>query len=696
MKEYETSQLRNIALVSHGGAGKTALAEAMLRSAGAISRLGRTSEGNTTMDYSQEEIERQISINLSVANFDWRGTKVNVIDTPGYADFAGDMVAGVRVCDGALLLLNATAGVEPGSITAWEYLAERSVPTVICVNMMDKEQADFDKVLAQARESLSEKLAPLFLPIGKAEGFQGVVDLVRMKAYLHKGSDDGGFDEKDVPDEMKALAEDARGPLLDAAAESDDELLEKYLDSGNLDADQLARGLRSAVMQRSIFPVVAVSSFNNVAVKPLLNQIVGLMPSPEDVPPAKGKAPDGDAEMERKTSPGEPFSALIFKTISEPHVGELSLFRVYSGEAQAGAEVFNPTTRTAEKLGQIYYFTGKGRREVNKAIAGELAGAVKLKDSHTGQTLCAKSSPILLEPIGFPQPTLKVALVPKAKGEEDKVASGLARIRDEDPTLHMKVDSEFKQTLVSGMGDLHLEVTCGKLRKRFGVDVDLVDPAVPYRETITKTVDVQGRYKKQTGGRGQYGDVWVRLEPKGRDEGFEFVDAIVGGVVPSKYIPAVEKGIIEAMNDGAIAGYRMVDVKATLHDGSYHSVDSSDMAFKIAGSMALKKGAQQAGPILLEPIIEVEVLVPEEYTGDIMGDLSSRRGKILGMNPKGRLQSIKALVPQGELHRYATHLRSITQGRGSHSETFHSYEAVPRELGEKVIAAAAEKKEKAS
>jgi elongation factor G len=468
------------------------------------------------------------------------------------------------------------------------------------------------------------------------------------------------------------------------------------LDKGTLDAEEVAKGLRAAVMQRGLFPVVPISAFNNVAIKPLLNLIVSLLPSPADMPPAKGKAPDGDTEIERSASTGEPFSALIFKTISEPHVGELSLFRVYSGEAQAGAEAYNPSTRTAEKLGQIYYFLGKGRREVNKAIAGDLAGAVKLKASHTGETLCVKNNPIVLEPISFPNPTLRVALVPKSKGEEDKVASGLARLREEDPTLLMKVDSEFKQTLVSGMGDLHLEVIIGKLKKRFGVDVELSDPVVPYRETITKTIEIQGRYKKQTGGRGQYGDVWVKLEPRGRDEGFEFVDKIVGGSVPSKYIPAVEKGIIEAMSEGSLAGYRTVDLRATLYDGSYHTVDSSDMAFKIAGSMALKKGAQQAGPVLLEPIVEVEVLVPEEYTGDIMGDLSSRRGKILGMNPKGRVQSIKALVPQGELNRYATHLRSITQGRGTHTEQFHSYEMVPRELSEKVVAIAAEKKEKAS
>jgi elongation factor G len=696
VKEYETSQLRNIALVSHGGAGKTALAEAMLRSAGAISRLGRASEGNTTLDYSEEEISRQISLNLSVANVDWKGTKINIIDTPGYADFAGDMVAGIRVCDGGLLLLNATMGVESGAINAWEGLGERSLPVLLCVNMMDKDQADFGKAVDQARSLLSDKVAPLFLPIGKGAAFSGVVDLMRMKAYVHKGSEDGGFDEKDVPAELKAAAEDARAPLLDAAAETDDELLEKYLNSGSLAPDEVVGGLRKAVMERGLFPVVPVSAYNNVAVKPLLSLIAGLMPSPEDMPPAKAKDANSDAEVERKSSVSEPFSALIFKTISEPHVGELSLFRVYSGEAVAGAEAFNPSTRTTEKLGQIYHFVGKGRREVNKAIAGDLAGAVKLKASHTGETLCAKNSPILIERIAFPEPALTVAFAARVKGEEDKIGSGLARLREEDPTLQMRVDNEFKQILVSGMGDLHLEVVVSKLKKRLGVDIDVTDPLVPYRETITRTVEVQGRYKKQTGGRGQYGDVWVKLEPKARGEGFEFVDKIVGGVVPSKYIPAVEKGIVEAMTDGALAGYQLVDLRASLYDGSYHSVDSSDMAFKIAGSMALKKGAQQASPILLEPIMEVEVLVPEEYTGDIMGDLSSRRGKILGMNPKGRVQSIKALVPQAELHRYATHLRSITQGRGKHREKFYSYEVVPREMSEKVVAIAAERKAKVS
>jgi elongation factor G len=692
LKEYKTSQLRDIALVSHGGAGKTSFAEAMLRAAGVTSRLGRSSEGNTAMDYSEEEIKRQISVNLSVAHLDWGGCRINVVDTPGYADFAGDMVAGLRAADSAVLLLNAAMGVEPGAESAWGVAAQGAKPTFICVNMMDKEQADFDKTLGQAQTMLSDKAVPVFLPMGKADAFKGVVDLIRMKAYVHSGKDDGGYKEEDVPGDMASAAEAARTPLLDAAAESDDALLEKYLDSGSLEPDEIMRGLRAGVIGRGLFPVFAASAYNNVGVKPMIDLIGLLAPSPEDMPAAKGVKPGTEEALERKPAVEEPFSALVFKTISEAHVGDLSLFRVYSGEVMSGAEAYNPASRTTEKLGQIYLFQGKSRTEVNKAVAGDIAGAVKLKATHTGNTLCAKEGPIALDPIAFPVPTLDVAVVPKTKGEEDKVGSGLARLREEDPTLLMRIDSEFKQILVSGMGDLHLEVVMGKLKKRFGVEVDLKDPKVPYRETITKRIEVQGRYKKQTGGRGQYGDVWLRLEPRARGEGFEFEDAIVGGVVPSKYIPAVEKGIIEAMAGGVMAGYQVVDLKATLYDGSYHTVDSSDMAFKIAGSMAFKKGAQLANPILLEPIMEIEVLVPEQYTGDIMGDVSSRRGKILGMEPLGKVQRIRALVPQAELNRYATHLRSITQGRGTHTVKLHSYEPVPREISEKVVAVAAEEK----
>jgi elongation factor G len=692
LKEYKTSQLRDIALVSHGGAGKTAFAEAMLRAAGVTSRLGRSSEGNTAMDYSEEEIKRQISVNLSVAHLEWGAYRINVVDTPGYADFAGDLAAGLRAADSAVLLLNATMGVEPGAEHAWDAVAQGAKPVFICVNMMDKEQADFDKTLGQAQAMLSEKAVPLFLPMGKADAFKGVVDLVRMKAYVHSGKDDGSYKEEDVPSDMSSAVDAARTPLLDAAAESDDALLEKYLEGGSLDPDEIMRGLRAGVIGRGLVPVFAASAFNNIGVKPMMDLVALLAPSPEDMPAAKGVKPGTDEVVERAPSVEEPFSALVFKTISEAHVGDLSLFRVYSGQVMSGAETYNPVSRANEKLGQIYLFQGKSRTEVNKAVAGDIAGAVKLKATHTGNTLCAKESPIVLDPIAFPSPTLDVAVVPRAKGEEDKVGSGLARLREEDPTLLMRIDSEFKQILVSGMGDLHLEVVMGKLKKRVGVEVDLKDPKVPYRETITKKVEIQGRYKKQTGGRGQYGDVWLRLEPKARGEGFEFEDAIVGGVVPSKYIPAVEKGIIEAMSGGVMAGYQVVDLKATLYDGSYHSVDSSDMAFKIAGSMAFKKGAQQANPILLEPIMEIEVLVPEQYTGDIMGDVSSRRGKILGMEPLGKVQRIRALVPQAELNRYATHLRSITQGRGTHTVKIHSYEPVPREISEKVVAVAAEEK----
>jgi elongation factor G len=687
LKEYKTSQLRNVALVSHGGAGKTAFAEAMLRGAGVVSRLGRSAEGNTAMDYTDEEIERKISINLSVAHLDWKDNRINVIDTPGYADFSGDTAAGLRVADGAVLLINSPMGVEPGAENVWDMATAAEKPVFICVNMMDKENADFDKCLSQARSALSDKAVPVLLPIGTADGFKGVVDLINLKAYMHSGKDDGSFTTEDVPGDMAGAVEAARTPLMDAAAESDDELLEKYLDSGELSAEELSKGLRAGIVQRGLFPVAAVSAYKNIGVRPVMDMIAAFMPSPEDMPVAKGAKPGSEDTIERAPTEDAPLSALVFKSISEAHVGEVTLFRVYSGTASSGSEVYNPGARTAEKLGQIYMFQGKSRAEVNRAVPGDICGAVKLKATHTGDTLCTKDSQIVLESINFPKPTLVVGMAARTKGEEDKVGAGLARLREEDRTLLVNQDVELKQTLVSGMGDLHLEVVLGKLKKRFNVEVDLEDAKIKYREAITKKTEVQGRYKKQTGGRGQFGDVFLRLEPKPRGEGFEFVNAIVGGKIPSKFIPAVEKGVVEAMQNGIQAGHQVVDVKATVYEGSYHTVDSSDMAFKIAASMAFKKAAAMAGPILLEPIMEVEVLVPEQYTGDIMGDMSSRRGKILGMNPAGKVQSIKALVPQAELNRYATHLRAMTQGRGVHTEEFHSYEVVPRETSQKVIEA---------
>jgi elongation factor G len=687
LKEYKTSQLRNVALVSHGGAGKTAFAEAMLRGAGVVSRLGRSAEGNTAMDYTQDEIERKISINLSVAHLDWKDNRINVIDTPGYADFSGDTAAGLRVADGAVLLINSPMGLEPGGENVWDMAMAAEKPVFICVNMMDKENADFDKCLSQAQSALSDKAVPVLLPIGAAEGFKGVVDLINMKAYMHSGKDDGSFTIEDIPGDMADAVEAARTPLMDAAAESDDELLEKYLDSGELTAEELSKGLRAGIVGRTLFPVAAVSAYNNIGVTPVMDMIAAFMPSPEDMPVATGVKPGSEDSIERAPTEDSPFSALVFKSISEAHVGEVTLFRVYSGTATSGSEVYNPISRTAEKLGQIYLFQGKSRAEVNKAVPGDICGAVKLKATHTGDTLCTKDNQIVLDPIKFPKPTLVVAMAARTKGEEDKVGAGLAKLREEDRTLLVNQDVELKQTLVSGMGDLHLEVILGKLKKRFNVEVDLEDAKIKYREAITKKTEVQGRYKKQTGGRGQFGDVFLRLEPQPRGAGFEFVDAIVGGKIPSKFIPAVEKGVVEAMKNGIQAGHQVVDVKATVYEGSYHTVDSSDMAFKIAASMAFKKAAVMAGPILLEPIMEVEVLVPEQYTGDIMGDMSSRRGKILGMNPAGKVQSIKALVPQAELNRYATQLRAMTQGRGVHTEEFHSYEVVPRETSQKVIEA---------
>jgi len=684
LSDTRTEQLRNVGLMAHGGAGKTTLAEAMLFNAKASTRLGRVDDGNAIMDSDPDEMERKISISLALAHASWKNHELHIVDTPGYADFIGDVVSAVRVLDGAIIVVDATAGVEVGTERVWKYADEQSLPRLIFVNKMKKDNADFSRIVEMAREELGRAVTPIQLPIGKGDGFKGVIDLIKMKAYLFG---DGKSEEQEIPSEMSDAARQARETLVESVAETDDALTEKYLEEGDLSAEEAEKGLRAGTINGSIVPLLCGDAYANQGVEKLLDGIVDLLPSPPDRPPIEGSAGEGGSTGGRERTEAEPLSALIFKTVTEPHVGELSFVRVFSGILEAGMELMNTTQSSGLKTNQIYLVRGKERKETVKLVAGQMGALVKLKDVRTGDTLAAKSHPIIFPPIDFPEPNISVAIVPKTKGDEEKVMAGLARLHEEDPTFSSRYDRDVKQMLISGLGELHLEVIVNRLKRKFGVEVDLVKPRIPYRETIRRKVErVEAKFKKQTGGRGQYGHVFLRLEPLERGAGFEFGDEIFGGAIPGKYVPAVQKGVEEAMREGVISNFPVVDLKAVVIDGSFHPVDSSDIAFKVAGSLAFKKGAQEAGIILLEPIMDVEVTVPEEYMGEVIGDLNSRRGRILGMDTEGHLQKIRATVPQAEMYKYSTNLRSMTQGKGMYAMRFSRYEEVPRETAEKVIA----------
>jgi elongation factor G len=680
-----------LALVSPHGTGKTSLAEALLFRTKVTARHGKIEDGTTALDYTPEEIHRRISITLALAPLEWRDTKINLVDTPGYADFVGDMIAGLRVADAAVFCIKAPAGIEAGSDMVWDRVEERSCPVFCLVTQMEKEHANFTRALEGATTRLGKRFVPLAWPIGEGDKFRGLVDLVSMKGYLFEK--DGSAKEAPIPPEVEAEVQKARSALVDAAAEADDGLLEKFLGGEELSVEEVRRGIRGGILSRSFVPALPVAAYPMMGIDHVLDTFTWLLPSPLDCGPAIGVKPGTEDKVEFKPEPGSHLAALIFKTSSEAHAGDLSLVRVYAGTLAPGKEEWNANAQRAEKIGQLFFVHGKERKDAGHIIAGDIGAAVKLRESHTGQTLCDKNAALQLPGIPFPHHELEVAIFVRNKADEEKMGSGLHKLREEDPTLHVRVDSSLHQTLLQGTGDLQVDVTIEKLQRRYGVHVELAKPRIPYRETIRKAVTKQGRHKKQTGGRGQFGDVHIRLEPLKHGAGFEFVDEIVGGSVPRNYIPAVEKGIIEAMHEGVLAGYQVVDVRAALYDGSYHSVDSSEMAFKIAGSMAFKEGAKEAGPILLEPIVEIEVRVPKDFVGAVTGDLSAKRGKILGMGAEGRYDMIRAHVPQAELYKYSTHLRSLTQGRASHRTKFSHYEEIPREIAEKVVSQAKAEKE---
>ncbi len=700
MKEYMPEHLRNVSLIGHGGAGKTSLTEAMLFSAGTTTRLGRVEEGNTLSDYHPDEIERQISINTSLLFCEWKSKKINILDTPGYLDFTGEVKGALRVSDTALVLLKAVEGAEVGTEITWKYTQEYNNGAVFVVNKLDQENADFDKALHQARETLSHDVIPVQFPLKQGLGFESIVDVVRMKLLKYAPGGNGKYTELEIPAEAQGRAAEFRQQLLELIAETDEDLLNKYLEQGGLSDDEVKQGLRTGIRQRKVFPLLCCSATQNVGVSGLLDFIVDFCPTPAEMGGLTGKKPgvtNGDAK-DVVTVPQDPNaqpSLFAFKTVSESHVGELSFFRVCTGTVMPGLDMVNESNGKFERLAQLFVMNGKERKEIAKLLAGDLGAVVKLKDTHTNNTLSSKAFPIVYTPIVFPEPVFHAAITPKTKGDEDKISTGLHSLHQEDPTFMFRVDGELHQTIISGQGELHLDVVVKRLKQRYNVDVDLNEPRVPYRETIKAVVkDSEYKHKKQTGGHGQYGHVHLRLEPLKRGQGFEFLDEIVGGVVPNKFIPAVEKGVVETMKEGVVAGYPVVDVRVALHYGSYHDVDSSEMAFKIAGAMAFRKGFVEAKPILLEPIYNIEVKVPEDAMGDVMGDISSRRGKIAGMEAVGHYQVIRAQVPAAELHKYATILRSKTGGRGMFSASMDHYEEVPRELAEKIIASSEKNKAK--
>jgi elongation factor G len=664
LKTYDTTNLRNICLVGHGGAGKTSLSEAFLFNSGSVSRMGKVSEGNTLSDSLPEEIKHKVSISTSLLPVEWQGMKINILDTPGYSDFFGEVKSALRVVESGVVTLCGVSGVEVQSEIILDLMEEQKLPRIIFVNKMERENANFLKVMDQLKELFPNmRFAPINLPMGQEAQFEGVVDIIERKAYVYDRNASGKYVVKEMPSEYQAEVDSYREMIAEAVAEADDEVLAKYLEGEALTNEDLLKALRAAFSQNIIVPVLVGSAVKNVGTSNLLNFLVTNAPAP-------------------KVS--EEKCALVFKTLADPYVGKMSFLRVYGGNFQADSTVYNPLKEKEEKLGTPFILRGKNQDPVQAIPAGDIAVVAKLQDIATGDTLCSKEKPIQLEGLDFPEPRLPVAIAPKSKGDEDKLGNALMRLTEEDPTMRMEKNVETKELLLFGMGEMHLEILIEKLQRKFGVGVNMKVPKVPYRETIRKPVKVEGKHKKQSGGHGQYGHVWINLEPLVDGE-FEFSEEVFGGAVPKQYFPAVEKGIREAMAEGVLAGYPVTGFKATLCDGSYHNVDSSEMAFKLASIIAFRKGAEMAKPTLLEPIVEAEILVPEAFMGDVMGDLNGKRGRVLGMEAQGKYQLIKAHVPQSEMMRYAIDLKSMTQGRGSFNMSFLKYDEVPSRISEGII-----------
>jgi elongation factor G len=682
---YATSDIRNVAVVGHSDTGKTSLVSALLYASGAVNRLCKVDEGNATTDFDDDEIERKITINTTVAHFEHRSTKVNLLDTPGYGIYTTEAIQGLRVADCALLMISAVAGVEVQTDKMWKAAADFELPVMFAVNLMDRDRASFDRTLEALHGKYGRAVVPIQIPIGSEHEFSGVVDLISGKAFTWTHDESGKASEGDPPEELADQVASAREGLMEMVAEQDEELMEQYLEEGELSPETLASGLRAAITSRDLFPVMAMAAARNIGVQPVMDAFVDLAPAPDWRPIPATVA--GEAQ-ELAVAGDQPIAAYVFKTLSDPFTGRISMFRVFTGNVVSDANVDNPTRRGSERLGSLSVMQGKEMEHVAELAAGDLGAVPKLKDTYTGDTLCAAKSEIVIKPVVIPEAAISFALEPKSKGDEDKLAAALTRIRDEDPTISVGRDPQTKEMLISGAGQLHVEVVVGRLKKRYKVDVELHQPKVPYRETITASAEVTTRHKKQTGGAGQFAECKITMEPAERGAGYEFVDKIFGGSISQGYRPAVNKGIQEAAAKGVLAGYPTVDFTVTLIDGKEHSVDSSEMAFKIAGRKAFKECAAKCRPTMLEPIMQIEVYTPEDSMGDVMGDLNSRRGRVQGMDSEGGTTTVKAQVPLAEMLTYSPTLRSITGGRGDFHMEFSHYAEVPKQLQEKIAAAA--------
>jgi len=693
-RETPLDRYRNIGIMAHIDAGKTTTTERILYYTGKTYKIGEVHEGTTEMDWMEQEKERGITITSAATTTFWNGMekqfkphRINIIDTPGHVDFTVEVERSLRVLDGAIAVYDGVAGVEPQTETVWRQADKYNVPRICFINKLDRMGADFFFCVNSIKERLGANAVPIQLPIGSEADFKGVVDLINNRAIIWTGDELGAkFEFQPIPDDLKDLAEEYRSKLVESAVECDDQLLEKYLNDGEISVEELKRAIRKGTLEKKLFPVLCGAAFKNKGVQPLLDAVVDFLPSPIDIAHVRGIDPNTREEIERKTDDNEPFSALAFKIMSDPYVGKLTFFRVYSGTLKKGSYIYNSTKGKKERIGRLLLMHANQREEIDEVNAGDIAAAVGLKDTTTGDTLCDENKPIVLESMTFPEPVIDLAIEPLTRADQDKLGTALMKLAEEDPTFRVKTDHETGQTIISGMGELHLEIIVDRLKREFKVEANVGKPQVAYRETITGSAEVEGKYIKQTGGRGQYGHVWIRVKPNEPGKGYQFINSIVGGVIPKEYIPAVDKGIQEAMQTGVLAGYPVVDISVELFDGSYHEVDSSEMAFKIAASIAFKDACKKANPVLLEPIMDVEVVTPEDYMGDVVGDLNRRRGRILSMDQRGNARVIKAEVPLAEMFGYATDLRSFTQGRASYTMKFKHYEQVPANIANEIIA----------
>ncbi len=685
MRVYTTDAIRNVAVAGHGASGKTSLIDALAFVSGSSKRHGSVDQGNALTDYTPDEIDRQYSINLALAHAEWMDAKINLIDTPGYLDFIGDAIAGVYAADAALIVVSAVSGVEVGTEKAWEYAEQRGLPRMFFMSMMDKEHADFEKVYRDIKEHLTSKVIPIEIPVGEGQDFKGIINLFSKKCHMYtSGTKVGEYDEVEVPAEYQARLETYSQDLIETIATTDDNLLERYLGGEAISRDEVLAVMKAGMASGELCPLLCGAAPLTYGTRALLSKLVELVPSPAERAPASVETWGEVATIDVTASDDAPFVGQVFKTISEPHVGDVSFFRILSGSVSNGATVFNAPRNSTEKLNHLSVAQGKERQEVPMLHAGDIGAVAKLRDTHTNDTLSTEKRPVVVPKIPFPEALTVLAIAVKNRGEEDKLSTGLQKLHEEDPTFRHQYNAELHQTLVSGRGERHLEIIVNRLARKFGVHAELGRPKVAYRETFRGKAEGQGKHKKQTGGRGQYGDCWIRVAPLPRGSGYEFEDQIKGGVIPGKYVPAVNKGIQEAAERGVIAGYPCVDFRAECFDGSYHDVDSNEMAFKMAGIMAFRSVAMSAKPVLLEPVLDVEVWTPDENLGEVMGDLSSRRGQILGSEADGRLTKVKALVPEAEMYRYSTQLHSLTHGRGTFHWSFSSYQEAPPDVAAKV------------